>query len=394
MSKHAVLGASSASRWLACPGSVRLSEGVPRISSKYADEGTAAHELAERCLKSDDNARDRLGTVIAVNGETYTVTEEMADAVQVYLDVVRQTYAEAGKSADMRFEARFNLDWLYPGMYGRNDAMVGESFGTLTIFDYKHGAGVPVEVEGNAQMMYYALGAARDDAYEDVEMVIVQPRANHTDGPVRRHRITIKELMEWGEKVLLPGAKATEDPNAPLREGSHCRFCPALPVCPQQKALTVAVAKDVFSARPKAPPAPSALSVPELRKVLEAADLIEAWLKASREHVRGMLEAGIVKSDEVGYKLVTGRATRSWMDEAMAKEWLEALLDQEAYTEPKLISPAQAEKILKGAEAKKAIKGMVQETRGIQMAPLSDPREEILRVDDMVTPYIKEVDAC
>ena len=38
---HAILGASSSHRWLACPGSIRLSAGMPGTSSVYADEGTA-----------------------------------------------------------------------------------------------------------------------------------------------------------------------------------------------------------------------------------------------------------------------------------------------------------------------------------------------------------------
>ena len=257
--------------------------------------------------------------------------------------------------------------------------MIGDDvFGVLKVFDYKHGAGVPVEVESNPQLLYYALGAVKDSGYDMVELVIVQPRAIHPDGPVRRWTISVKDLMEWAEKVLLPGAKVTELHDAPLNAGEHCRFCPALPTCPAQKALALSVAKTVFDDKPKAPPAPEALTTTELRKVLDVSDLIEAWLKACREHVRNLLEEGTVESMEVGYKLVPGRMSRSWTDEEKAREWLEAMLDDEAYTKPALISPAQAEKKLTGAVAKKAIKEMVCETvGGFQLVPLSDKREEI-----------------
>ena len=38
--KHALLGASSAARWIACPPSARLTENMEGGSSKYAEEGT------------------------------------------------------------------------------------------------------------------------------------------------------------------------------------------------------------------------------------------------------------------------------------------------------------------------------------------------------------------
>ncbi|MCA9333335.1 DUF2800 domain-containing protein, partial [Candidatus Saccharibacteria bacterium] len=50
--QHSKLGASSAYRWTACPGSVALCEQAPeQESSIYAQKGTEAHEWAEKlCL--------------------------------------------------------------------------------------------------------------------------------------------------------------------------------------------------------------------------------------------------------------------------------------------------------------------------------------------------------
>ena len=53
--KHANLGASSASRWMQCTSSPSLIEtldpSLRNSSSIFAEEGSAAHDLAERLLR-------------------------------------------------------------------------------------------------------------------------------------------------------------------------------------------------------------------------------------------------------------------------------------------------------------------------------------------------------
>lgn len=50
--KHALLSASGASRWLACPPSAKLEEQFPDAESEAAAEGTLAHELAEAKVRN------------------------------------------------------------------------------------------------------------------------------------------------------------------------------------------------------------------------------------------------------------------------------------------------------------------------------------------------------
>lgn len=45
--QHAILSASGAHRWLECTPSAQLEQQFPPSTSEYAEEGTAAHELAE-----------------------------------------------------------------------------------------------------------------------------------------------------------------------------------------------------------------------------------------------------------------------------------------------------------------------------------------------------------
>lgn len=373
--KHAVLSASGSHRWMACPGSIRMCEGIPKTSSIYADEGTAYHMLGEMVLKSPSKRAFAFqGMSLGVRDHKFLVDDEMIETVQVYVDAVVETLEAAGKGAELRIEHKFNLDWLYPGLFGTNDALVGEAYGTLYIFDLKAGRGVAVEAERNSQLMYYAVGAAYGDDYADAELVIVQPRAVHPDGPTRRWRISTADLMTWAREVLLPAAKATEDPAAPLAVGDHCRFCDALAVCPAQHEHALAVAGEVFSEAPSAPPAPETLSLEQIRRVLDGSDMVEAWINACRDYARQQLEHGQVKSVDLGYKLVPGRASRKWKDEGEAAATLEMSLGDEAYIR-KLLSPAQAEKVLKD---KKLLESMVEVTRGVQLAPLSDKRDEIV----------------
>jgi len=92
---HSRLGASIAHRWLACPGSVRLSYGIEDKQTIFAAEGSAAHELAEMCLRKNfAPAADFIGETIIVGNHTFEVDEEMAEAVQLYVDTVRALYED------------------------------------------------------------------------------------------------------------------------------------------------------------------------------------------------------------------------------------------------------------------------------------------------------------
>lgn len=45
--KHALLSASSASRWLKCTAAPRFEEHLPERTSEYAEEGRLAHSICE-----------------------------------------------------------------------------------------------------------------------------------------------------------------------------------------------------------------------------------------------------------------------------------------------------------------------------------------------------------
>ncbi|WP_207479520.1 DUF2800 domain-containing protein [Arenibaculum pallidiluteum] len=375
---HASLGASGAYRWIACPGSVALLQTVPSTETGYAREGTVAHEVAQGCLVDNVSPSIFLGAEY----QGITVTAEMVEAVQVYVDFAR-ALIEPG---DMVFvEHRFDLgDLDAPApMFGTADLVVYKPAARrLVVVDYKHGQGVAVEARGNPQGRYYALGATlslpRDLVVSDVEIVIVQPRAQHREGPVRRDTATPFELIEWSAD-LLDAARRTQELDAPLAVGEHCRFCDASPICPAQRRQLMEVAQADFEAvgdTITVPPAPEMLSIEQLGRVLDAADGIEAWLRSVRAYVQNKVAAG---EPVPGWKLVEGRqGNRDWVDEACAAAALAGagLSDADIYVR-KLISPTQAEKLL-GKAAMRPLATLVSRPPGRPtLAREADPRPAI-----------------
>lgn len=357
MTAHSRIGASSMHRWSKCPGSVRLSANIPGTTSKYAEEGTEAHDLAARCLDQGKQAWELADDM------------EMAEAVQVYLDYIRE---QAGPQDTLLIEHKFDLSSVHQGCFGTADAVIYRPAEKLLIVaDYKHGAGKLVQVKGNPQLDYYALGALMtlpDLVVDNVRKVIVQPRCAHADGAVRTEDVAAIDLLDF-RADLIDYARKTEDESAPLVPGDHCGFCPAAATCPALHSKATEMAKSEFSAaRPYDPE--------RLRAALDARDAIRAWLKGLDEFAYREAEAGRCPP---GYKLVDKRATRKWVSEGAAAEFMldVGMTESQIYEPRSLKSPAQIETIY----GKKAFTGLdgvqlliEKKSSGKALVPESDAR--------------------
>jgi hypothetical protein len=374
---HASLGASTSHRWMACPGSIRMSDGIPNIETPYAKEGTVAHAVAERCLTNRADPH----TLVGVNWDGVEVTEDMTEFVGIFVDYCRKLMETATKHW---IEYRFSLARLNPpeAMFGTSDFDAYDAAARrLTVVDLKYGQGVVVEAKENEQLRYYALGVALDLGaqgfeIEEVEMVIVQPRAPHPDGIVRSETISVLELVEWAG-VLLDAARATQDPNAPLVAGSHCRFCPAAAVCPERLRHAQALAQLEFSAMPAEPPRPETLPREVLARIAPNLGAIEDYIASIRAYLLSECEKG--RGDDLGVKLVAKRATRKWIDEEAVRQEVKSRgFDEEEIESRKLKSPAQLEKVVGKKNAEAWLSPHVKkESSGVNVVSLDDPREAV-----------------
>jgi len=384
MTGHAKLSPSSAHRWMACPGSVALCDGLADVSSKHAELGTFAHDVAADCLECDTDA------ATWVNGKADNpCTEEMAGYVQEYLDEVR-AYMFGG--ASLFVEQRVDVCESVGEVYGTADAIVLSGDGkSLDVFDFKYGAGVFVGVEDNPQLWVYGLGALetlpRKDGEEsnrcdDVEVVtvhIVQPR--HHQGGHHWQDIPVGKLRAWGEKTLRDAVDATSIASAPLVAGEHCRWCLAKPTCPQLRRAALEHTRHLFededlAVPAKTPPAPESLTPEQIAAALAAFPVIEQWLKAVREHAYDLASAGAIPP---GYKLVGKRSIRQWKDEAATVLALEAFLPAGSaiYAPLKVLSPAQAEKLLPKGEREIIAQLTHKPKSGTTLVPASDKRPAV-----------------
>jgi len=384
---HATLSPSGASRWFECPGSPAAEAPFPRTSNVHADEGTAAHELGEICLRNDFDPVEFLGGYVDIKkGKVYreeaagdvehdkdkglfTVDEEMVDGAWLYVETVRSHIAEGD---EYEFEAKLDLTHI-PGMeFGTGDFIrYRPSTKELVVIDFKYGRGVRVDVKENEQLLCYAEGTAKrfhNRGLDKVKLVVVQPRYPDKER-VREWTIDALELVEF-RYTLIDKANATMVENPPRIPGDHCRWCKAAASCEALRSHSLKVAEMEFSDEP---PKVADMDAEKIADLMTKADVVENWIKAIKNRAHE-----IASNDGLpGWKLVHSTSHRKWKDDDEALKYLGAvveLTDEQIYAEPKMKSPAAVEKIL-GSKRKKEIEGLIYKPPGkIILVPESDPR--------------------
>lgn len=360
-----IVGGSTASRVMGCPGSVALcAQMPPKPSSSYAEEGTMLHDVISTILSSDKVATDFIGKAF---GEIPFTHDHIDTKIRPALDALDAIDPDG--LMELEAEQRVGFGQLIPGAFGSVD-VIGKLGNKTIILDWKFGDGVPVEAEGNKQLLFYAAAAqytpATKWAFEgtsELELIIVQP-------PHVRRWTTTFDYLEDFVTDLLKAVKAAQQPDAPFIVGDHCRWCPGKPLCPKMTGAVDRALKIKIDA----------LDSDRIGSLLTQADLVEDWIKQLRELAFQMLENDKPVS---GYKLVAKRATRQWLDESKAAK---ALLDLNVVPfEQKLISPAQAEKVLKKSKLALPDDLVAAVSSGSTLAREDDPRPAVLNIGKQLT---------
>lgn len=364
---HSKIGASSMYRWGNCPGSVRECAKIPYSpSSKYAMEGTKAHECVAYYLKNNDWPKE------------IDMDQDMLDACQIYVNEVLADKAQLNTSYNgnlFLIEHGFKLTEIDEAAFGTADCVLyNVKTKHLIVYDYKHGAGISVDVEHNWQLMYYALGvllSLKTVRPKTIELKIVQPRCPHVDGTIRSYIFQTIEILDFMH-VLEQAIYRTKDFRAPLISGDHCKFCPAAALCPELNKKAMTLAKNVFSMTS------DSYEPMKLSETLSKLPAVEAFISAVREFAYQEAMKGRVPP---GYKVVEKRATRRWKESSGVGKYLAKHLDSDklktCYTEPEIKSPTQIEKIL-GKDHVNEIKNyVIAESSGYKLAHESDKGEPV-----------------
>jgi len=426
-----VVGGSSASRVINCPGSVRLAQKVARAhkerivkqlceaggddtiltldecgpamtalveklyreetTSEYAEEGTDLHTCMETILEQDLDVEEVAGRKF---GNTI-ITEELfedfvvpaLDAFDEYCDLV---FEEDGEELEFLIEKKVKIPGV-PGGFGTTD-IGGKTSKRMTILDWKGGAGVPVSPVENSQGLFYGRGFAhtceewldfpldertnQPDKDLRVDIIIVQPR---TQGPAwEMWTTTYGRLEQFRSELVVAVTEALrDDDTATIKEGDHCRWCPAKHICPRKQNLAGRIMERIDAGADAAvedtdnDPADVStkdavdmtvsqadFTPEELAEWLAEADEAEVWIKAVRSLARSELDAG---RDVPGKGLDQGLANACYnIEESKIDRRLAGYgLDVKERREVTYISATTARKLvkakLKAAEGEEAI---------------------------------------
>lgn len=401
---HKRFSASNSKRWIGCPGCIAVIESLPPAEqigsdSIHSRRGTCAHAVGEMSLVAyykDPLTSTGPADYLGMEVEKVLVDQEIVNGAQEYVDWARPII----DAADLvSIEEGLSLEEYITDVQGRlgeflaivgaehggtGDLVAGQYYGVLDVGDYKNGKGIIVEVEWNSQLLIYALAAlARYNPeydFDKVRLTIIQPNGQHHEGGIRSWEISVDEVFEWAETVLLPAAQLCMEAIKAFRAGDpnfvekylrasddNCTFCPARARC--QAALNVAADNavveftEVLGENWEEGGTELMLRMPNValitreqeELILQHGDAIIGFVQAVQQRAHARAEAG-ERVD--GFKLVQRTTRRRYRSgEGAIKDDLKlmGLHMADFMDNPSLKSIAQLEKVFKAKGISKEI---------------------------------------
>jgi hypothetical protein len=374
MANHSkVVGGSTAKRVINCPASVALCATMPpKPSSKYADEGTLLHDAIAQVL--DKNVKPE--SLLNMMYQDQVLTQDLIDnKLHVALDLLGQV--DPNLEMEYAVETEIGFGDFLPDVFGSCD-LLGRIGSRAIVLDWKFGDGVTVDVEENEQLLFYAAAAMRTpsvswvfDGATEIECVIIQP-------PMIKRWVTTVERVKQFELQLAQAVKLSQKQDAPINAGEHCRWCSAKPVCPK---MTGAVDRALHTQL-------DTIDAVKIGAYLANCDLLEQWITDLRALAHQMLEAD---KPVPGWKLVNKRAMRQWANEDVADDVLSKVIPQDELYVSKIISPAQAEKVLKKLGSKLPDDLVVAISSGSTLAREDDSRPAVVNIGKQLTAALSKL---
>lgn len=399
---HSLFSPSGAEKWMACSASLYMEREYEDSHNDAADLGSDKHELSAICLTKGTDPDNYLGRLMHYGNE---VDDEFAAEVRYYVEAVKR-YA---LDADAMFVERIvetSLTQLVPKVVTKDGKKIGQGGTadvaivkgkTLTIIDAKFGY-QKVSAEENKQMLSYGEGlmfelAALDIKIDKVVLVIIQPQHDLID----EWPTTPKRLLKHATASLEAGRQVIEAFNTgkpTFNPGpKQCQWCRAKADCPAaMKLVTDTVAgkfvdldaEDAIDSVEAGVEAVKDMDTKRLSLAYSMIEFIDMWKSAVYKKTYETLQAGIEVPD---WKLINGRkGDRKFSDEEKAAKIMQgARLKADEMYSRKLITPPQAEKLLKDDKPKvwtKLNDLVVQAPGRPAIAHVSDKRAALQAIKD------------
>lgn len=363
MSKHAILSASGAHRWLNCTPSARLELEFDDNSGEAAAEGTAAHALSEHKLRKALKMRSKKPVSPYDSDEMDNYTDGYVEYVLEVIEQAKQTCSDPL----ILIEQRLDFSKYVPDGFGTGDCVIIAD-GTLHIIDFKYGQGVLVSAEDNPQMKLYALGALDlFDGIYDIEMVsmtIYQPRREN----ISTSTVSKESLYRWAEEVLKPKAELAFAGDGNYCPGEWCQFCRAAVKCRARAEAKMKLATFEFAL-------PPLLSDEEIAEILSSIGDLTRW---TNEIIAYATDAAVNHGKKwPGFKVVKGRSNRKYKDEEAVAEAAKNAGYRDIYKQS-LITITEMEKLMGKTKFNEVLGGLIMKPPGKPtLVPVSDKRPEM-----------------
>lgn len=390
---HSILAPSGSARWLRCVGALYLSRGVPNPDKEHSASGTCSHWLLQWALESGGDLDEWLGKELTFGENppfTFKVDEERLDRVRSCVTVINR------EPGEMLVEHRLDETPVLgvPDQEGHSDiiklypeggAVINDKLykGVLSVHDYKDGY-ILVNAKDNTQGLLYLCAAMLEfelvGDYNAFRFCIHQPRQHHYD----EWTYTRAELEAFMQ-LIRPVAKLTYDiyhENVPFDPQLHlvageeqCTHCPVRGRCVARAKRVMSMFEPLIKRHE--------LDDNSLGIVYAQLDEIEAAITDFRAEALRRAKLGVIVD---GQKLVYGnKGKRVWVDKKKAEDVMSMMVEPEKMYEPReIVSPTQAEKILKKDYA--VLKELVtQSDPQLRLVPLDHKGEAVTPIQFIPT---------